>query len=350
MDWKQLLIRPEFTIREVLQIIENGGMQFSLHVDGDGRLLGVVADGDIRRALLQGAATSDSIAGYINPNPLTVAVTETPQRALKLMRESTLRHVPVVDEKGRIHAVWTLQDLAQASVVSNPVVLMAGGMGKRLGKLTEDCPKPLLKVGGKPILETIIETFSDAGMQNFWLSINYRAEMIQNHFGNGEKWGVSIQYLKEEKPLGTAGALSLLPALPDEPVIVMNGDILTKLSPQALLEAHAKGKGSATMVVKTYEMQVPYGVIQQDENKKITAIEEKPVERFFVSAGIYALSPSALRHIPNNEYLDMPDLFKLLMAKNEQPQCLELADYWIDIGHIADFQRANSEFKQYFEQ
>ncbi len=348
MNWKTLLLPAEASILDAMRCIDAGAMQIALVADAEGRLLGIVTDGDIRRGLLRGLELASPAHAIMNRNPLTVRKTEGRLAALELMRAKDLRHIPVVDADNKLQDIWTLQDLLQFSFVPNPVVLMAGGQGKRLGELTKDCPKPLLKVGGKPILETIVENFAEAGFRNFWLSINYKAEMVENHFGDGSKWGLNIQYLRETEPLGTAGALSLLPEPQPHTLLVMNGDILTKISPRALLESHENSGAPATMAVKTYEMQVPYGVIVQDATGRILGIEEKPVQKFSVSAGIYAISPTAMRHIPPKAYFDMPDLFKALIAAGTPPMRYELNDYWMDIGHIADYQRANEEFIQHF--
>ena len=262
-----------------------------------------------------------------------------------MMKKKDILHVPLVDGHGYLVGLETLQHLTELPTHENCVFLMAGGFGKRLRPLTLDVPKPLLKVGTKPILETILEQFVEAGFYNFYISTHYKAEMVSNHFGDGEKWGVSIQYVYEEKPLGTAGALGLLPEdVPDLPVIVMNGDLLTKINLDHLLQFHKEQGGLATMCVREYDFQVPYGVIQSD-GKSVTAIEEKPIHSFFVNAGIYLLEPDCIGLIPDNKFYDMPRLFDELLAIKEKIVSFPLEEYWLDIGRVADYEKAKETLK-----
>jgi len=220
--------------------------------------------------------------------------------------------------------------------------LMAGGLGSRLGELTKDTPKPLLKVGTKPILEVILENFISHGFHRFYISVNYKAEMIRDYFGDGSRWGVEIRYLHEHKRLGTAGALSLLPDNPTLPVLVMNGDLLTKVNFRQLIDFHNETNSKATMCVREFELQVPYGVVQI-ANHRLRAIEEKPVQRFFVNGGIYVLSPDMLQFIPEDSFYDMPTLFDEIIARGEETSVFPIREYWIDIGRADDFERANDE-------
>jgi NDP-sugar pyrophosphorylase family protein len=228
----------------------------------------------------------------------------------------------------------TLDDLIGAVERPNWVVLMAGGLGTRLRPLTEDCPKPMLPVGGKPILESILESFVEQGFRRFFFSVNYKAEMVQDHFGDGSRWGVRIDYLHEDRRLGTAGALSLLDDRPDAPLVVMNGDLLTRASFDKLLDFHYAQSATATMTVRDYDFQVPYGVVKID-GTQIVSIEEKPVQKFFVSAGIYVLSPSVF---------DMPSLFSRLINEGQKVAAYPLKEYWLDIGRIEEFERAQREW------
>ncbi|MGQ9826160.1 MAG: nucleotidyltransferase family protein, partial [Desulfotomaculales bacterium] len=238
-------------------------------------------------------------------------------------------------------------DLINPKKRNNVVVIMAGGLGSRLRPLTDECPKPLLKVGGKPLLETILENFLEYGLYNFYFSVNYRAEMIREYFGDGSRWGANIEYINEEKRLGTAGALSLLPEKPKNTVLVMNGDLLTKINFEHLLDFHADTKADATMCVKEYNFQIPYGVVKTDRHRLIE-IEEKPVKTFFISAGIYAIEPAVIDLIPRNTYFDMPGLFEKLIKENREAAVFPIREYWLDIGHKEDFERANGEFSEVF--
>ena len=348
IDFSDIQIPSTFSIKQTLQVIDKGAKQIALVVDELGRLQGTVSDGDVRRALLKNISLDVPVSEIMNPNPAVAHVSQGREAGLRLMRERNLRHIPVVNDQGMLISVWTLQELAQLDKIDTPVVLMAGGLGSRLGELTRDCPKPLLHVGGKPILEIIINNLANAGFYKLWLAVNYKAEMVESYFGDGSEWGVEINYLRENEPLGTAGALSLLSEPLNSHFLVMNGDILTKLPFRTFFESHCDSGKSATMVVKVYEMQVPYGVISIAENKDILDISEKPVQKFRVNAGVYALSPEIFEYIPKGVAFTMPALFKALIANGKSTAVYELNDYWLDIGRIADYQQANEDILDFF--
>lgn len=224
-------------------------------------------------------------------------------------------------------------------------VLMLGGSGVRLRPLTENCPKPLLPVGGKPILERTVEALASVGLRHLLFCVHYKKEMIESHFGTGGKWGVKIKYLHEQELLGTAGALSFLRAKVDRPVIVMNGDLITDIDYLDLIEFHRKKGAAATMCVVPYEVKIPYGVVATDKDV-ITSITEKPVIRSLANAGIYVLSPHVFAEIPENQPFDMPSLFEKLLAKGEKTVAYQIKSRWIDIGSFEEFQRALEEFSQ----
>jgi len=225
---------------------------------------------------------------------------------------------------------------------------MAGGFGKRLRPLTEHTPKPLLQIGSKPILETILDQFVEAGFHRFYISTHYKAEMVQEHFGNGSERGISIQYVHEYEPLGTAGALGLLPDdLPDLPIMMMNGDLLTKVDFIELLNFHSSNGGDATMCVREYEFEVPYGVIKA-EDYRITSIVEKPVHRFFVNAGVYVLSPSVVEDIDGGSYLDMPHMLEERIRSDRKINMFPIHEYWLDIGKMEQFEQAQIDARELF--
>lgn len=342
-DWKQVLIGPNLMLRDALARIDASGIQLAVVIDDHGRLIGLLSDGDVRRALLRGVDLSIRVAEVMNPNPVVADSGRTRQELLAVMRRKVLHHIPIVDSERIVTGLATLDELAGILQHSNWVVLMAGGLGTRLRPLTENCPKPMLQVGGKPILENILEAFVEQGFCNFFISVNYMAETIVNHFGDGSRWGVSISYLHEEKRLGTAGALSLLPSLPQEPFFVMNGDLLTKIRFDAMLQFHKEHKASATMAVREYDFQVPYGVVKMN-GARIEGIDEKPVHKFFVSAGIYVLSPELMDHVPSDQYLDMPNLFEEGTAAGNIAAAFPLREYWLDIGRLEEFEKAQSEW------
>lgn len=347
MDWRELLVSPQMPILHTLEIIDKSARQIALVADENDRLLGTVTDGDIRRGLLKGRALQDPISLIMNSFPTVASPYETRENILALMKIKKIHQIPIVDEDGKIVHVEVLNELLRPIKKDNWVVLMAGGLGTRLHPLTHDCPKPLLPVGNKPLLETILQSFIDQGFHRFYISVKYKAEMIQEHFGDGSNWGISIQYLQEKESLGTAGALSLLPEKPSEPFFVMNGDLLTKVNFEQLLDFHKTYQAQATMCVREYDHQIPYGVVRLDKYR-LTSIEEKPTQRFFVNAGIYVLSPDAVEKIPHNQYFDMPSLFDHLVKNQQQTIAFPIREYWLDIGRMADFERANMEFAEVF--
>ena len=345
--WQQALIGPESTVREAVETIDAAGLQIAIVADEDGRLLGTVTDGDIRRAILRGTSLDDAVAQVMNENPTTAREHDDRETLLRLMRQRNLHQIPLLDATWRVVGLEVLDHLLQPVRRENPVVLMAGGLGSRLSPLTDDTPKPLLHVGAKPILETILEAFVQHGFGRFYLSVNYLAEQVEAHFGDGSQWGVEIEYLRERERLGTAGALSLLPERPTEPLFVMNGDLLTRLNFAHLLDFHAEHAAAATMCVREYEMQVPYGVIET-RSHHILDIREKPTERYLVNAGVYVLQPEALDLIPKGKFFDMPELFMRLIQQEQETAVFPIREYWMDIGQVDDFKRANGDYSEVF--
>ena len=342
-DWKYTVVSPDAYLREAIARIDASGIQAALVLDADGCLSGVLTDGDIRRAILRGQSLQTPTREVMNAHAVSVPAQTPREEMLAVMRLKEIHHLPLVDETGRVVGLATTDELIGAVERPNWVVLMAGGLGTRLRPLTEDFPKPLLAVRGKPILESILESFAEQGFRRIFLSVNYKAEMIQNHFGAGERWGVQVDYLQENTRLGTAGALSLLPQRPSVPLIVMNGDLLTRTNFDGLLAFHADQGAAATMAVREYDYQVPYGVVRLD-GPRIASIEEKPVQRFFVNAGIYVLSPEVLGHLPAQSSFDMPTLFEKLIAAGESTAAYPLREYWLDIGQREEYERAQKEW------
>jgi dTDP-glucose pyrophosphorylase len=346
-QWQSTLIGPDSTVREAVEVIDAAGLQIALVVDEDQRLLGTITDGDIRRAILRGLALDDPAARVMNPNPATAREQDDRETLLALMRQRRLHQIPVLDASWRVVGLEVIDDLLKPRERTNSVVLMAGGIGSRLQPLTEDTPKPLLRVGPRPILETILEAFVQHGFGRFYLSVNHMADQVEEHFGDGTKWGVRIDYLREKDRLGTAGALSLIPEPPTEPIFVMNGDLVTRLNFAHLLDFHTEQGAAATMCVREYEMQVPYGVIET-RSHRILDIREKPTERYLVNAGIYVLQPAALELIPAGESFDMPDLFRRLIARGDETAVFPVREFWMDIGRPDDFDRANGQYAEVF--
>ena len=346
---KSLTIAPETTIRAALEVIDRSKRQIALVVDDEGRLVASLTDGDVRRGLLRGVALDAPVSEVMHTSPTTVRQGAPDAATRRLIAERKLHHVPVLDAAGRLVDLALVEDLF--GVRPNParIVLMAGGLGTRLRPLTETVPKPMLEVGGKPLLEQIIAGFAEQGFWRITVSVNYRKEMVQDYFGDGSALGVEIDYLEEDKRMGTAGALSLLPERPEGPFVVMNGDLLVSLRFDQLLDFHRRLHATGTMVVREYAHQVPYGVVRH-EGDLMTGIEEKPVARYFVNGGIYVLSPEALDHVPEGEPLDMPDLLTALNGAQKRVAVFPLRDYWRDIGRMDDLEAARSEFGTVFRE
>ncbi|MGE5396104.1 MAG: nucleotidyltransferase family protein [Chitinophagales bacterium] len=345
--WKETLIAPEIPILQAIELLDRTALQIALVVNAEGRLMGTVTDGDIRRAILKNLSLDQPVANIMNTNPSFVYREKSRENAILHMKNKKIRQVPVLDEDHRVIGLEITDDLFNPPARENWVILMAGGFGKRLQPLTDGCPKPLLKVGDKPLLETILESFIEQGFKNFYISVNYKAEMIINHFGDGSHWEVNISYLREKKPLGTVGSLGLLPAKPDKPVLLMNGDILTRMNFGQLLDFHLKSLTAATICVKEHYHQIPYGVVSIEKNR-LQQIYEKPRQRFFVNAGLYVLSPEVLDHVFSDVCLDITDLFRMLLEKKKEIAVFPIREYWIDIGRFDDYERANNDFYEVF--
>lgn len=340
---KKVLLEPSATIRQALKIIDSGSMKIALVADVNERLLGTLTDGDIRRAILRGCGLDDPIEGVYSRNPTICGVNDPKEKILQLAVAHKLYQIPVVDADGRVVGINEVDDLLQPAHRTNKVVIMAGGLGTRLSPLTDVTPKPMLHVGKKPILETIIENFSKYGFSDIILSVSYKSHVIEEYFGNGQNFGVNIEYVHESKRMGTAGALGLVRDSLSEPFFVMNGDLLTNVNFEHLRDYHTSHDAVATMAVREYDFQVPYGVVNVRDGL-IASIEEKPVHKFFVSAGIYMLSPRALEYVPEGEFFDMPSLFEMLIAEKAITVSFPLREYWLDIGRLSDYERANNEY------
>lgn len=346
-QWEKALIGPEATFRDALISIDSTGAGIALVVDEERRLLGALSDGDIRRALIRGAGMEDRAAGAANAKPVCADDHQDPAAMLATLRAHSLRQLPILDAGRRVVGMVTVEDFLNIPVRTNPVVIMAGGKGERLAELTRDTPKPMLTVGSRPILDTIVGNLAGQGFRNFWLAVNYKADQIEGHFGDGSALGLNIRYLREDKPLGTCGALSLMPR-PDEPFVVTNGDVLAKADYSHLLDSHLQSDALATVVVRDYQMQVPFGVVNAN-GAQVTRIDEKPTQSYTISAGVYVLSPAVLDLIPRDVFYDMPTLIADMIAR-ELPVRLQRAEgYWMDIGRPTEYAQANADFGAVFE-
>lgn len=344
-DLKQHRVAASLTISEAIGRLDQVQPKLLLVTSAQGVLLGTVTDGDIRRALLKHLSLDAPLEQVMNPAPKTLQRGGSEAAAERLMQQYGLTGIPRLDEAGRV-----LDILGPAGAIpsrENAVFLMAGGFGKRLRPLTDNCPKPMLKVGDKPILETILEQFIRSGFKYFYISTCYLNEQIENYFGDGSRFGVSISYVREDSPLGTAGAIGLLPESAKQlPLLMMNGDLLTQVDFNMLLDFHIKEDADLSVAVREYQMQVPYGVVQH-RHSSITEIVEKPVENYFINAGIYCISPQAAQSLTGMQAVDMPDLISTRLKAGRKVSMFPIHEYWLDIGRMSDFHQAQSDILRF---
>jgi len=341
-EFKDIFVPLEMPILQALKHIEQGAAQIVLVVDSGEKLLGTVTDGDVRRGILKGVGLDAPVSTIMNRNPITAESGTSRDEAVAMMRSRGIHQVPVLDRERRVIDLITLDAALSVRREETIVFLVAGGLGSRLQPLTDSTPKPLLPIGGRPLLEITISNLARQGFGRFFVSINYKADMFRDRFAQGEHLGVEIGYVQEDEKLGTAGALRLLPTRPTAPMLVMNGDILTNLDARQLLLFHRQQGAQATMCVTEYEWRIPFGVVQMNDGH-LCGFEEKPTRREFVNAGIYVLSPEALDQIPPEGALDMPALFDRIARTIGPPAVYPLREYWLDIGHLDDLRRAQED-------
>ena len=347
IDVEDIIVTDTTIIMDVLKIIDKSSKQLAIVVDENKKLLGTISDGDIRRAILNNISLEDTVKDVYFKTPTVANINDSRETIIHICTSKRIHQIPIIDDSGNLVGLEILDELISKESNPNKVVLMVGGLGTRLKPLTNTTPKPMLHVGGKPILETIISKFASYGFVNIILCVNYKSDRIKDYFGDGSKFGVNIEYVFEEKRMGTAGALSLLTEKPNEPFFVMNGDLLTNINFEHLLNFHLENSAMATMCVREYDFQVPFGVLELDSGK-IKSIKEKPTHSFFVNAGIYMLSPSVLSYIPKDEFYDMPTLFEKMIEQEQELVSFPIREYWLDIGRIEEFEKANNEYHEVF--
>jgi dTDP-glucose pyrophosphorylase/CBS domain-containing protein len=351
VDLSMLCVLPTGTLRDAITCIDSNQRGIALVVDQDRRLLGTVTDGDIRRAMLAGRNLEFPIIDILArkaetspyPRPVTAPVGTDSAVLLEMMHTMVIRQIPLLDESGRVGGLVTMSDLLPEQMLPLEAVIMAGGRGTRLLPLTEHTPKPMLPLGGKPIMELIINQLREAGIHRVNVTTHYESEKIRSHFGDGQNFGVDLKYVEEERPLGTAGALGLM-AVPTAPLLVINGDILTQVDFRAMLEFHREHRADLTLGVRRYDIQVPYGVVEC-EDMLVRNLTEKPSLSFFVNAGIYLLEPSVHKHIPNGQSFNMTDLIQRLLEEGCPVVSFPIREYWLDIGRLSDYELAQEYVK-----
>ncbi|MBX6331157.1 MAG: nucleotidyltransferase family protein [Gemmatimonadaceae bacterium] len=340
------IVPPSLTIADALARLDRAGTGVLLLADDDRVLFGIVTDGDIRRHILSGESLDVPCANIATRTPLVATPETTKAEALHLMdhaRDFVLNHLPVVDADRRIVGLVLRSDLVSTDHAGLSAVIMAGGFGTRLRPLTDTVPKPMLPVGDRPLLELTVERLRRSGIKRVNVTTHYLADAISNHFGDGHAFGVDMRYVPEDRPLGTAGALRLMEPT-DEPLLVLNGDILTTVDFQALLAYHREHRADVTVGVRKYELQVPYGVVECD-GALVRALREKPVRTFLVNAGIYLLEPSVMGFIPEGRRFDMTDLIQSLLDAGRRVASFPIVEYWLDIGRMADYEQAQDDVK-----
>lgn len=334
-DWSTTLVPLGSTIQEAIFSLETSSMQIVLAVSEGNRLVGTLTDGDIRRAFLKGLNLQSIIDNIIQLNPLAVPPEISRDLVLRMMQINKIHQLPIVDQEGRVIGLHVWDNIIAPKAIENMMLIMAGGKGTRLHPHTESCPKPMLEVGGKPMLEHIIEKAREDGFRNFVISLHYLGHIIEEHFGDGSKYDVHIDYLREDEPLGTAGCLSLLPKPPELPFIVTNGDVLTDIHYNEFLNFHNRYEASATMAVRQHEIQNQFGVVRT-RGVEIEGFEEKPVYRSHVNAGIYVLDPCVLKHLKHKQHCDMPTLFERIKQNAGRTIVYPMHEPWLDVGRPED--------------
>lgn len=337
--WRQAILPPTSTVQQAILNLNQVSIKIVLVANEADELQGTISDGDIRRGLLRGLDINSPVTDIIHRNPLVVPPEVGRETVMQLMLVNKIQQIPIIDEQRRVVGLHLWDEITTTTTRSNLMVIMAGGLGKRLHPYTEECPKPMLPVAGKPMLEHIIERARAEGFSRFVLAVRYLGHMIEDYFGDGSRWEITIDYVREDKPLGTAGALSLLEPMPDQPFVVTNGDVLTDVRYGEVLDFHERHQALATMAVRQHEWQHPFGVVHT-QGVDIVGFEEKPLHLSHVNAGIYALEPAALQALSKAEPCDMPTLFERLQAQGGRVIAYPMHEPWLDVGRPDDLERA----------
>lgn len=343
MTWDRLVVLPDATLLEAIAAINASGHGLALVCDGDGRVVGTLTDGDVRRALLAGVSLGDRCLQEVAERDFVFVGPDAGRaEVLDLMLARSIRHVVVLDAEGRLVGLHLLQELIGRTVRDNWAVIMAGGRGTRLRPLTERVPKPMVRVAGRPILERLVLHLVGWGIRRIFLAVNYLAEVIEEHFEDGSRFGCRIEYLREDRPLGSGGALSLLPEAPTLPILVLNGDLVTDFDVGRFLDFHTSGGFEATVGVRPYSVRIPFGVVEPDGDE-LAAFQEKPTVEKLVNTGIYALAPDLVAMVPPDTAFPMTDLIERCVERGGRVGVHVLQGDWTDVGQLNDLRRARGE-------
>ena len=338
----RLFVCEDYNIRQVIQSIDLGAKGIVLLVNQDGILLGTITDGDIRRAILKGISLDDSVENVVHYNPITVKQNMTKEEIKDIFIKKAVKHIPIVDSNNKVIDLISINDILLPEGKDNLVIIMAGGLGTRLKELTREIPKPMLKVGKDPILHHIINNFKQYGYNKMILSVNYKADIIENYFQDGYAYGVKIEYVREKKRLGTGGGIKLAKEYVEDPFFVTNGDIFTSLNVEDMMNFHMENKFDITVGVRKHSFQIPYGVINSKENT-IKSIEEKPTIDYLINGGIYCINPEIIEYIPDDRYYEITDLINKCIKEGKKVGSYEIKEYWMDIGKIEDYYKVNED-------
>ena len=334
------ILSPESSLREGLEVLDTKGLEIGLVCQGE-NLVGIFTDGDVRRALLRGAKLGGSVMEVVQTTFTSVEPTLSRAEVLDLMKARRFKQIPVVDERGHFLGLHTLDELLGTHPKGNPVLIFCGGLGTRLRPLTETIPKPMLKIAGRPILERLLLHLVGQGFRQFYFATHYLPEIIESHFGDGTQFGCRIDYLQEEKPLGTGGALRLLPPQ-TLPILAMNGDLVTQFNPNRMLEYHHETGNHLTIGTTNHIHDVPFGVLALDEDQ-VLGIQEKPRLVFNVSAGIYILSPDIPRLIEPGASIPITWVIQKCLESKTRVGRFIIDDEWADIGRHEELNRARGQ-------
>ncbi len=348
---ERFVVKNNITFGEAIARYDMNGGNFLAVVDENNVLAGVITEWELRKAILKGIPRNENVIMVMNSSPFTLHEKPPDSEMLYLMDTTyhfRIKQVPIVDQLNRLVDIVFRSQISVEKRLENKAVIMAGGEGTRLKPLTDNIPKPLLVIGNRPLLQITIEHLRDSGIKDIYISISYLGDKIQSFFGDGEKFKVSIKYIQESDRLGTAGCLALIEDELESPVIVVNGDVMTNLSFEALLQYHEKETNVVTVAVRKYSFDIPYGVAKINEGLSIEEIQEKPTENYFINSGVYVLNPQILSLIGSVKYCDMPNLINRGIAQGCKVGCFPIREYWIDIGNIADFRTANRDYHKYF--
>jgi len=337
---KKICINKDQSIKEAIINLNKSALQIVIVLNKQKKYLGVITDGDIRRGFIRKISLDKSVEKILRKKSTTVTPNTSRESVKRIMEDKKILHLPIVNSKGIFQGLHLSDDVISNIKNQNLVIIMAGGYGKRLRPLTLKMPKPMLNYKNKPILEHIIKNFNSEGFVNFYITIGYLANKIKNYFKDGSDVGVNIKYIKEKKPLGTAGSLAFVVNKINKPIIVCNGDLLHKINIQEMLNFHNKKKAFATMAVRDHKVDNPFGVVNTI-GSRINGFKEKPVKRYYVNAGIYIFNPKILKYLKKNIKIDMPELFKILIKKRKKALIFPAYENWTDIGTYAEFKKIN---------